>query len=106
MIDRGADFAWASQYKFEREIRFPPLSPLQVLRTRVDGEALIVEMKLNIIRSGLTIDEVLARRRKVVADMCQIVEEEVSRAFEEKQQQASAKVLHAIKDFTARLLKK
>ena len=51
LVDRGADLSWLSQYPYERECCFPPLTGLQVLGTHVEMATLIVQqyrlVKLN-----------------------------------------------------------
>ena len=69
MIDRGADLMWISQYPHEREITFTPLTGLEVQSTRVEGRVLVVETKLSVNLSSLTIEQVLGKRKTVVQDM-------------------------------------
>ena len=70
MVDRGADVSMFSQYPFEKEILFPPLMGVEVLRTRVDGSTLVLESRLSVNQMALTLDQVVSKRRKLVADMC------------------------------------
>ena len=69
MVDRGADLSWLSQYPHEQEICFPPLTGLEVQGTRVDGATLVVEVRASVNLNALTIEEVVAKRRKLLLDM-------------------------------------
>ena len=70
MVDRGADLAWLSQYPHEREILFGPLTGLEVRGTRVDGEALFIEVRFNANLQALTLEQVLGRNAKLLRDLC------------------------------------
>ena len=83
MVDRGADIAFLSQYPHEKEILFGPLTGLEVRATRVEGAVLVVEVALSINLASLTIEQVLDKRRKVVADMCEQLEARVRREAQE-----------------------
>eukprot|EP00962_Isochrysis_galbana_P010777 scaffold2996_cov132-Isochrysis_galbana.AAC.1 len=71
MVDRGADITWLSQYPYEKEVLFGPLSGLEVQSTRVEGSVQIVQMQLSINLASLTIEQVVSKRRKIVQDMCE-----------------------------------
>ena len=45
MVDRGASLAWLSQYSFEDETLFAPLTGVEVCGTRVEGSVLVVEAR-------------------------------------------------------------
>jgi hypothetical protein len=82
MIDRGADISFLSQYRFEEEILFNPLTGLEVRgEPRVEGKVLIVEVKLSINLTSLTIEQVIGKRKKVLQDMVPGLEAEVRQAL-------------------------
>ena len=56
LIDRGADLAWLSQYPFEREICFTPLTALEVVSTRIEDDMQVVEMRPTVNQSAQMID--------------------------------------------------
>ena len=56
---------------------FAPLTGLEVQSTRIDGAVLVVVVKLNVNLRSLTIEEVIAKRYKMLADLCQNLGEEV-----------------------------
>jgi hypothetical protein len=58
MVDRGADIGWLSQYPHESEILFGPLTGLGVESTCVDGDVLVVNVRLSVNLSSQTIDQV------------------------------------------------
>ena len=45
MVDRGASLSWLSQYSFEEELLFAPLTGVEVRGTRVEGSVLVVEVR-------------------------------------------------------------
>ena len=77
LVDRGADLSWLSQYPFEREICFGPLTGLEVSSTSVEGSVLVLHMRLNVNLQALTIEQVVSKRRKLCADMCANMEAEL-----------------------------
>ena len=81
MIDRGADISFLSQYPFEKEILFNPLTGLEVRGSRVEGQLLIVEVKLSVNLTSLTIEQVIGKRKKVLQDMVFGLEAEVRQAL-------------------------
>ena len=69
MIDRGAELGWISQYPHERECLWAPLTGLEVQRSRVEGDVLIIEARPTINLNALTLEQVVSKRRKIVRDM-------------------------------------
>jgi len=69
MVDRGADLKFLSQYPHEQEILFAPLTSLEVRDTRVEGTVLVVEVRLNVNLTALTIEQVMGKRAKLLNDM-------------------------------------
>ena len=82
MVNRGADISFLSQYPSEREILFGPLTGIEVLRTRIEGSAVIIECALSINLTALTLEQVLGKRQKLVADMCDQLALKARRAAE------------------------
>ena len=64
----GADISFLSQYPFEKEILFNPLTGLEVRGSRVEGPVLIVEVKLSVNLTSLTIEQVIGKRKKMLQD--------------------------------------
>ena len=82
MVDRGADFSWLSQYPHECEILFPsPLVGLEVLKTNVQGDTLEVESRFSLNMSAQTLEQVVSKRRKMLADMAHGMHFEVRNAL-------------------------
>ena len=75
MIDRGAEIAWLSQYPHEVEILFAPLAGLEAREMRVDSHPLngshiiVVTMRVSINLTAPTIEQVVAKRRKICENM-------------------------------------
>ena len=64
MVDRGADVEWLSQYPSEREILFAPLTGLEVIGKKVEGQVLVVNVRLNVNMMSQTIEEVIAKMQR------------------------------------------
>eukprot|EP00445_Apocalathium_hangoei_P041850 CAMPEP_0203973722 /NCGR_PEP_ID=MMETSP0359-20131031/99736_1 /ASSEMBLY_ACC=CAM_ASM_000338 /TAXON_ID=268821 /ORGANISM="Scrippsiella Hangoei, Strain SHTV-5" /LENGTH=963 /DNA_ID=CAMNT_0050911887 /DNA_START=80 /DNA_END=2970 /DNA_ORIENTATION=- len=93
MVDRGADLRWLSQYPHEAEICFGPLSGLQVIRTRVESSVLIVEVRMNVNMVSMTLEQVVAKRYKVVAGMCDNIMLEIDKSIKGSAPVVEASVL-------------
>ena len=61
MVNRGCELSWLSQYPFEREILFAPLTALEVVHTRVQNEVLVLEIVPTINQTAETIEAVIYR---------------------------------------------
>merc|ERR1712217_317764 len=70
MVDRGADLSPFSQYPHEREICFAPLTGIEVSSTSVEDSGLIVKARLSVNLTALTIEQVIAKRHKILKEMC------------------------------------
>merc|ERR1719436_433147 len=81
MVDRGADLSPFSQYPHEREICFAPLTGIEVSSTRVEDSGLIVKARLTVNLTALTIEQVIAKRHKVMKEMCNNVSIEIKNAM-------------------------
>eukprot|EP00966_Prymnesium_polylepis_P293171 6771400-Prymnesium_polylepis.1 len=81
MVDRGSDISWLSQYPHEKEILFAPLTGLEVQSTRVEGSVLVVSVALSVNLNALTIEQVIGKRRKLLADMAANMQGEVRGAL-------------------------
>ena len=66
-----------SQFEHEAETLFPPLMALEVQSTRVDGSSLVVEAKMSLNMTALTIEQVISKRKKLLTDMVDNFETEV-----------------------------
>jgi hypothetical protein len=78
LIDRGASLGWLSQYPFEDEILFAPLTGIEVRATRVRGSVLVIEAAPAINLASLTIEQVVGKRRGLVRSMAKGIEAELS----------------------------
>jgi hypothetical protein len=70
MINRGAELQWLSQYKHEVEILFGPLTGIEVQKVRIDGAVRVIEVGLSINLNALTLEQVVAKRHKMIGEMC------------------------------------
>jgi len=80
MLSRGADLRWLSQYPFEREILFAPLTGLEVSSTRVEGDTLVVSCRLSVNLSDDATDKVVSRRLCMLREMASGMQGDVSQA--------------------------
>ena len=81
MIDRGCELDWISQYPNERECLFAPLTGIEVHSTRVEGTVLVVEARLSVNLNALTIEEIIAKRHKMLLDMAHDMKQEAWRRY-------------------------
>ena len=77
MVDRGASISCLSQYPWEDEILFAPLLGMEVLRTRVEGPMLFVQMRLTVNLTALSLEQQLSKRKRLVGQMCDALREEL-----------------------------
>eukprot|EP01051_Picozoa_sp_SAG22_P006230 SAG22_NODE_401_length_11080_cov_18.258082_5_plen_553_part_00 len=74
MVNRGAFLGWLSQYPEEAEILIPPLTGLEVLGFRQADDGLLeYSMALNCNLQSMTIEEVLAVRKKQCVELLDVV---------------------------------
>lgn len=81
LVDRGAELHEISQYPHEREILFPPLTGMQMLGSCVEGKTLVLHLRLSVNFLAPTLDELVSRRRKLVADSCDNALDELDAEF-------------------------
>jgi hypothetical protein len=63
-VDRGCNLDWISQDKHERYCVFPPLLGMELLRTRVEGRVLIVEVHPSVNLRALTLEQVINKMQQ------------------------------------------
>jgi len=81
VIDRGADISWLSQYPTEKEILFPPLTSLEVVgNPRIDGRVTVFTLRPNINTKIQTVDELVAKSKKMHLDSIEFLFEEAKNA--------------------------
>ena len=84
MIDRGATLDWLSQYPHEREILLPPLTAMEVVEIEdfVDSGSFRMRklhVRLNTNLVSMTIENLLAVRKKQVHELVEIVAKDISK---------------------------
>jgi hypothetical protein len=77
LIDRGADFAWLSQYPHEQEVTYAPLTAVEILSTRVEAAVLVVEVRMNINLRALTIDQQISKMKASHLGLLSILKDEL-----------------------------
>jgi len=83
MVDRGADISWLSQYPHEQEVVFAPLTCIEVQRSRVDGNMIIVTMSISINLLAPTIEKVVAKMQNSHVSLIDLLVEDVRKSSEE-----------------------
>ena len=79
MVNRGAFLMWLSQYPDEREVLLPPLTGLEVSSyTESTDGTLVYTMQLNINMQSMTIEQVLALRKKQCTELAQMVSRDLA----------------------------
>lgn len=79
LIAHGADLSWLSQYPFEREILFAPLTVLEVLSWRVEGNVQIVEMCPTTNLKAPTVEQVIAKMQRAQVQLVDLLANEFGR---------------------------
>ena len=59
----------SGRYPHEKEILFPPLVGLEAIDKRTEGKTLVVELRLSLNLQAQTLEQVNAKRHKLVTDM-------------------------------------
>eukprot|EP01052_Picozoa_sp_SAG31_P005249 SAG31_NODE_228_length_19803_cov_29.496498_4_plen_636_part_00 len=79
MVNRGALLSWLSQYPDEAEILLPPLTGLEVSSySEAEDQSLVYKMQLNINMQSMTIEQVLALRKKQCLEMAEVVQRDLA----------------------------
>eukprot|EP00283_Hemiselmis_rufescens_P011563 CAMPEP_0173448318 /NCGR_PEP_ID=MMETSP1357-20121228/40518_1 /TAXON_ID=77926 /ORGANISM="Hemiselmis rufescens, Strain PCC563" /LENGTH=262 /DNA_ID=CAMNT_0014414817 /DNA_START=30 /DNA_END=814 /DNA_ORIENTATION=- len=95
-VDRGATIVFLSQYPYEAEMLFPPLSNLEVVgKPEVQSWGgtfyTVVHMRINSNAKSLTLDEMIERRKTVHVGMLQNIINEAGRdMYSQEQEEATA----------------
>jgi hypothetical protein len=77
-VDRGAPLSWVSQYPGEQEVLMPPLSNLEVVdEPRMDGDIMVIRLRINVNNKSLTIGQLEARRQQLHVTMMRNLAAEV-----------------------------
>jgi hypothetical protein len=77
-VDRGASLNWVSQYPGEQEVLMPPLSNLEVVdEPRMDGDIMVIRLRINVNNKSLTIGQLEARRQQLHVTMMRNLAAEV-----------------------------
>ena len=61
--DRGAELSFLSQYPFEKEVLFAPLTGLEAQFTRAEGKIIMVETRLSVNLMSRTIEHVIGNMK-------------------------------------------
>ena len=77
LVSRGADVSIFSQYPHESEVLFSPMLGVEVVGTRVEGGVLVVQMRVTVNMTALTLEQQLSKRRRLVQQMCDSIEQEL-----------------------------
>lgn len=67
LVDRGACIDWLSQYPFEEEKLYPPLTALSVVGTRLEGNMIVVILRVTVNNGAQTMEEVSPASRAIAA---------------------------------------
>ena len=64
IIDRGAEISWLSQYPHEKEILFAPLTGLEILKQRIEGAVIVLDVRLSVNLTSITVEQVVAKMQR------------------------------------------
>jgi hypothetical protein len=77
-IDIGASLNWVSQYPQEEEFLFPPLCCLEVTdEPRIEDNVIVVPLRVNANLKGLTLEQLVERRKVLHLAMAKNMREEL-----------------------------
>jgi hypothetical protein len=77
-IDIGASLNWVSQYPQEEEFLFPPLCCLEVTdEPRIEDNVIVVPLRVNANLKGLTLEQLVERRKVLHLAMAKNLKEEL-----------------------------
>ena len=90
-VDIGASIAFLSQYPAENEYLLPPLSCLEVIGTprldaTADGEVVVVPLRVNSNLKTPTVDDLVARRKRLHSAATMNLREELVRGADEAEE--------------------
>ena len=83
MVDRGAEISWLSQYPHEQEVLFAPLTCIEVQRSHVEGNMVMVAMSISINLLAPTIEKVVAKMQNSHVSLIDLLVEDVRKSSEE-----------------------
>jgi len=66
LVDRAADLSWISQYPFEQQVLFAPLTALEVVQRRIEDDIIVIEIQPTVNQCSSTIDEFLTAPRTML----------------------------------------
>ena len=76
LVDRGADLSWVSQYPFEQEILFAPLTALEVCDRRIEDQVVVVSVRPTVNQSAQTIEAVIAKLQQSHIHFLDLIDED------------------------------
>jgi hypothetical protein len=68
-IDKGADLSWLSYYVGEKEKLYPPLCMLQPESARIEGQVVIIKLRINVCQKTLTLEELVGRSKSLQMEL-------------------------------------
>jgi len=73
LTDRGASISWLSQYSLEAEVLFPPLSALEVIAWRQEGQKMVFELRLSVNLTSEPIQRVIAKFKNANQNLLKVL---------------------------------